>query len=96
MSGFAPNPTEIPVPSIGTMLHWNIGLDIWRPLLVIDVNPESPLQIKGIVSTLLDDQINVDALPKGTTAIKLDRGSRWQVETFPGESFGHWRWPPRV
>ncbi len=98
MSTFAPNPAGIPdapAPTVGQIVHWNIGL-AWRPLLVIDVNPENPHQIKGCVYTLLEDQINVDALPKGVEAKKLDRGSRWEVQATPGEEFGSWRWPPRV
>jgi len=99
MSGFAPDPgsTEAaPVPSVGRMLHFNIGHGVWRPLIVVDVNPEFPYQIKGTIETLLEDQINVDLLPKGTTTVKLDRGTRWQVQCVIGTEFGAWRWPPRV
>ena len=88
--------TDAFVPSIARLLHFNIGHGIWRPFLVVDVNPENPQQVKGIVSTLMEDQINVDALPKGTTAVKLDRGTRWQIQAEPGERFGYWRVPPRV
>jgi len=83
------------IPTPGRIIHYcisNCGT-VWVPLLIINVVAD---RIAGQLFVSPEDQLNVDMLPKGGTARKLDLGRWWVEGVAEGEAFGCWRWPPRV
>ena len=82
-------------PTTGRIVHFCISncATIWVPLLVVRVEGD---RIAGQLFVSPEDQLNVDALPKGQTAVKLDKGRWWVEGGVEGDSFGCWRWPPRA